>query len=113
MKTIRVVVIEPTKPPELREIKGDLKTLQELVGGYIEMLFIDEECHGWVNDDGKRLGLTPNNNATAIMNQYGPGLIPGDPGIVGTMVIAGSGDEGDDIDVPESFLAKLGPILKR
>lgn len=113
MKTIRVVVIEPTKPPELREIETGLEPLQELVGGYIEMLFIDEECHGWVNDEGKRLGLTPNFNATAVMNQHGPGLLPWDSGIVGTMVIAGSGDEGDDIDVPESFLTKLGSILKR
>ena len=33
---IRVLVIEPGKNPEEREIDNDLKTMQELVGGYIE-----------------------------------------------------------------------------
>ena len=59
--TIRVLVVEPMKPCEVREIPHDLKSLQGIVGGGIEMVspFTDSAviiC----NAEGKNRNLSPN-----------------------------------------------------
>lgn len=60
-KTIKVLVVEPMKPCEVREIPHDLKSLQGIVGGGIEMVspFTDSAviiC----NAEGKNRNLSPN-----------------------------------------------------
>lgn len=60
-KTIKVLVVEPIKPCEVREIPHDLKSLQGIVGGGIEMVspFTDSAviiC----NAEGKNRNLPPN-----------------------------------------------------
>ena len=37
-KIIRVVIKEPDKPPYVREVDGSLKSMQAIVGGYIEVV---------------------------------------------------------------------------
>lgn len=56
---MRVIVKEVHKQPEVREIKNELSVLQELVGGYIEVIRVDDVlliC----NEEGKLQGLQPN-----------------------------------------------------
>ena len=63
---ITIVVAEPGKPARIQLIENELKPLQELVGGYIEIaarypaedgvLELDIFC----NEDGLRLELRPN-----------------------------------------------------
>lgn len=50
---IRVIVKEPGKPAEQREIENNLETLQELVGGYIEDVHIGSNILVIVNEEGK------------------------------------------------------------
>lgn len=50
---IRVIVKEPGKPAEAREIENNLETLQELVGGYIEDVRIGSNLLVIVNEEGK------------------------------------------------------------
>ena len=55
----------PGKAPEIREIENDLKPMQELVGGYIETVRLDDiliVC----NEEGKLQGLAPNFYVEAI-----------------------------------------------
>lgn len=60
-QTIKVLVVEPMKPCEVREISGDLKTLQGIVGGKIEMAFPFTEPAAIVcNAEGKNRNLLPN-----------------------------------------------------
>ena len=49
---LKVLYIEPMKTPKIVEIDGDLESMQNLVGGYIEeyMPFEDEMC---IRDRGK------------------------------------------------------------
>ena len=57
---IRVLVKEPGKEAELRDIPNTLKALQSAVGGYIETVTFAEDCTLVVNEEGKLQGLPPN-----------------------------------------------------
>lgn len=59
-KKIRVLVKEPGKEAELREIPNTLKALQSAVGGYIETVTFAEDCTLIVNEEGKLQGLPVN-----------------------------------------------------
>lgn len=86
-KTIKVLVVEPMKPCEVREIPHDLKTLQGIVGGSIERASPFNEAVGIVcNAEGKVLGLPFNR---PLCDNHG---IPYDI-VCGTFFIAGVGSE--------------------
>ena len=58
---MRVLFIPCGKKPEIREIDGSLKSMQELVGGLIEDVSWDDEKIALIcNDEGLLLGLPPN-----------------------------------------------------
>ena len=58
---MRVLFIPCGKKPEIREIDGSLKSMQELVGGLIEdVCWGDENIALICNDEGLLLGFPPN-----------------------------------------------------
>ena len=58
---IRVLMIEPGKPPEMREISDTLESMQEAVGGWIEEYMpFDDDVALVVNEEGKINGLPLN-----------------------------------------------------
>lgn len=82
--TIKVVVKEPGKPFEVREVKNTLGQLQELVGGYIEAVTLTTDLAIICNEEGRLLGL-PENAACGTMWS-------------GTVALVGvDGDEFDDV----------------
>jgi hypothetical protein len=61
METWKVVVAEPGKKAEVREIPATYKSLASLVGGRIEMTEpISEDTAVLCNEEGKLIGLAPN-----------------------------------------------------
>lgn len=40
MKKLRVIKVEPSKPPRIVEVSPDLDSLQHEVGGYIQVISI-------------------------------------------------------------------------
>lgn len=60
MSKIRVLVKEPGKPAEVREIENTLEAFQTIVGGHIEALRIRDDLCCYVNEDGKLCNLRPN-----------------------------------------------------
>ena len=46
--------------PEVIEIEHNLSTLQNYVGGLIDIVEIEEDVDIIINDEGKLLGLSPN-----------------------------------------------------
>lgn len=55
---MRILLVEPGKEPALKEIDGSLKSMQEMVGGPIQVLYPFEEPVALIcNDEGKLLGL--------------------------------------------------------
>ena len=67
MSKIRVLVKEPGKPFEAREIENTLEAFQAIVGGHIEALRIRDDLCCYVNEDGKLCNLRPN---FVIAGQY-------------------------------------------
>ena len=58
---MRILVVEPERRPEVREIDGSLKTMQGIVGGYIQAIYpFDDSVALVCNDDGKLLNLPAN-----------------------------------------------------
>ena len=59
---MKILVVEPLKAPYVKEIRGDLKSMQAIVGGLIEAIypFDDPEIALICNDEGKILGLPYN-----------------------------------------------------
>ena len=59
---MKILVIEPLKAPYVKDIRGDLKTMQAIVGGLIEAIypFDDPEIALVCNDEGKLMGLPYN-----------------------------------------------------
>ena len=56
-----VLIIEPGKEPRLTAVENNLKTLQGIVGGYIEVVYPFEESVGLIcNEEGKLIGLPLN-----------------------------------------------------
>ena len=59
---MKVIIVKPFTQPNTKEIKGDLESMQRIVGGYIEAIypFDDEEIALVCNEEGKLEGLQPN-----------------------------------------------------
>lgn len=57
---MKVIVKEVGKNPEVREIENDLKVLNQLVGGYIEVVRVDDDILLICNEEGKIQGLPLN-----------------------------------------------------
>ena len=58
---MRILLVEPGKTPVLKEIDGSLKSMQEIVGGTIQVLYPFAEPVALVcNDEGKLLNLPLN-----------------------------------------------------
>ena len=58
---MRVLIVEPKHRPEVREIDGSLKSMQEVVGGLIQALYPFDELVALVcNDEGKMMNRPAN-----------------------------------------------------
>ena len=57
---IRVLKIEPGRPPEEVKMANTLEDLQEAVGGLIEVVTLDSDVCLICNDEGKLIGLPGN-----------------------------------------------------
>ena len=57
---MRAIIKEVGKFPQIKEIENTLDTLKELVGGYIEVLRLDDDILLICNEEGKLQGLPPN-----------------------------------------------------
>ena len=67
---MKILIVEPRKAPYEKEIAGDLKSMQAVVGGYIQAIypFADEELALICNEEGKLIGLPFNR---ALRDQEG------------------------------------------
>ena len=58
---MRVLVVKPEHRPEVREIEGSLKSMQEIVGGLIQPVYpFDDTVVLVCNDEGKLMNLPAN-----------------------------------------------------
>ena len=57
---MKVLYKLPGFPPKVRDIDNDLETLQKMVGGNIESVYIGDDISVICNEEGKFLNLPPN-----------------------------------------------------
>lgn len=58
---MRVLIVKPNEHPMQKDINNDLKTLQSIVGGYMEVIYPFHDTAGLIcNEDGKILKLPLN-----------------------------------------------------
>ncbi|MBQ9674225.1 MAG: DUF3846 domain-containing protein [Ruminococcus sp.] len=58
---MKVIIVKPFTNPYVKEIKGDLKSMQAVVGGYIQAIYpFDDEVALVCNEEGKINGSMPN-----------------------------------------------------
>ena len=89
-KSMDVLIVEPEKSPRMASIAGDLNSLQQVVGGYIEAVYPYDDpvaivCH----EEGKLIGLPLNRK----LEDYDI--------IAGTFIVCGLGEEDFDSLTPE------------
>ena len=82
MNSIDVLIVEPEKTPHMADITGDLKSLKQVVGGYIEAVYPYDDpvaivCHS----EGKLIGLPLNRK----LEDYDI--------IAGTFIVCGLGED--------------------
>lgn len=78
---IKVIVVVPDKHPEVKDISNDLRTMQSIVDGQIEEVFLDDDAVLICNEEDKLMNLKANR---CVGNDI----------IAGTFFIAG--DDGSD-----------------
>ena len=58
---MKVIIVKPFTQPYTKEIKGDLESMQAVVGGYIQAIYpFDDDVALVCNEEGKINGLMPN-----------------------------------------------------
>lgn len=57
---MRILVVEPERRPEVREIDDSLKAMQDIVGGLIQPICLDDSVALICNDEGKLMNLPAN-----------------------------------------------------
>lgn len=57
---MRVLVVEPERRPEERKIDGSLKSMQNIVDGLIQPIYLDDSVVLVCNDEGKLMNLPAN-----------------------------------------------------
>lgn len=102
-RKIKVIVKEPNKPIQVVEIVNDLKSMQEIVKGYIEVVSFPtmKDVDLIVNEEGK-LEKLPGN---FFIPHY-------EDCIVGNCIIAGSDDEGEFVSLTDKQIEQATKYIK-
>ena len=72
---VEVLVIPVDKNPYIKSIPNTLDAMQDLVGGYIELVQTEEGFNVWCNEEGKLIGLEPNFYLTVDRRDYMAGQV--------------------------------------
>lgn len=91
-KKIKILIVEPNKEPYEKQIEDTLKEMQNIVGGLIEFVELEENIDLVCNEEGKIYGLEMNR------------IIPNDV-ICGTFFIAGE-EKGETISLTDEQIKK-------
>jgi hypothetical protein len=95
---------------DLSESEQELKSLQNAVGGYVQVIELEDDFTMWVNEEGKLLGLEENKIATVIWEvRFG---IDTDI-ICGDVVFTGGMDEdGETLTISEANIQRLVELVE-
>lgn len=102
---MNVLVVEPGKTPYEKDLPSGLESLQQTVGGYIEVTYpFDDPVAVVCNEEGKILGL-PYNRALRDENGDVYDIL------AGNFLVVGLGEE-DFSDLPDDLKAKYMDVFQ-
>ena len=90
---MRVLIVPPKARPYVAEIESGLEPMQELVGGSIEMVDLDDNTSLVCNEEGKIQGLEGN-------RRIGRDII------AGTFFLCGFNEEGESVSLSDEQISK-------
>jgi hypothetical protein len=91
---MKIVKVEPNRKPVVTDIENTLKSLQKVVGGYIEHVSLPPFSSGFAlicNEEGKLIGLPPNR-------------CMGNDVVMGTFFITKGNEEGEFVSLTNGDL---------
>ena len=88
---IKVLKVKPHEHPEVCMLENSLEAMQEAVGGYIDIVGLDDNACILLNDEGKLIGLEGNRRIGSDI-------------IVGDFFVCGSDEEGNLTSLKEDDL---------
>lgn len=103
---IRVLKVEPHKPPEVVTLKNELSALQEAVSvgaayvGLIEIISLDDDTCILCNEEGKLIGLEPN-------RRFGYDIL------CGTFYVTGQNRDGDLASLSKRAIAEYAELFSK
>ena len=104
--TLTVLMVEPGKAPYQAAIGADLKSLQQVVGGYIESIApYDDPVAIVCNEEGKLRGLPANR---ALRDEDGDIYDI----VAGNFFLAGIGED-DFIDLPDELVEQFAEQFRQ
>lgn len=115
---MKVIVIEPNKKPEVREIKGDYKSVRQIIGGCLQAIPFMEGACAIMDEDAKVNGkpFVHNYFATILCQRalatIGKTMLPDDVIVNTLVIIGGPDDEGDWQEVPQNVIDFVGETEK-
>jgi len=104
----KALIVQTNGEMQWADIETDLSTLNRLVGGYIELVYVNPGVHAYINEEGKILGLPINPVATFLSGLAGVDVL------CGTAVFFGSGNMPEEGDLPDEWSEeRLLPYVRR
>lgn len=109
---LTILVVEPLKTPRTMTIPDTLEALQDIVGGWIQAISLDETTVLYCNEEGKLKGLTPN-RALRVEPDGTIGTGPIADIICGTFAICGTDpDTGATISLTDEQTAHWASVYE-
>lgn len=105
MSDVSILISEPDSTFTIQRVNGTLEPMQKLVGGMLEAVTLDE-FHIYLNEEGKMMGLKPNDQSTMVLDSYLPGFSRRDI-LVGPVLWMGFNDDGNEADTPEHVISNF------
>ena len=101
-RPIRALIIKPDDTYEVCAIEPELKTLQSVVGGYIEDI-VTQHCVLWRDEEGMLKDYSDNTLATYLWWNLCPPM-EGRAILQGTVFVTGNADGEDALPVPDDVI---------
>lgn len=112
MDTIKTLVIEPLRRPELRDIDPTITAIGETIGGYAEPLPLDRRTTLWCDEEGAIKNLKP--NRTIRLSQDSRLADAGKPIIIrGTFVITGPHPQDGPLGLDDEQIGRYAAMFAR
>lgn len=107
---MRYIVVPVDGESELLDSDLGLSDYQELVGGWIEHVYLpDRDVIAVVNEEGVPQGLHMNTRATSVVSACLGRAQP----LFGTVVFIGDGsDDDEEVDIPDDFVETWMHLLQ-